>query len=163
MLNINEVIGLDITENELPGKFLATFHRFKKLDMTPIMEGLSPGEAQLLTVIECKEKEEKIRVSGIAERMNVSSPAVSRMLKKLEEQGLIERNIDKEDRRNTYVKTTESGDKLVEQIKYNLHDFAGSVLSQMKEEDYERAIAFLNELYDAAEEKLSKIRKEQQK
>lgn len=126
--------------------------------MTPLLEGFSMGEAHLLTVIVCREKENRIKVSEVAERMGVSSPAVSRMLKKLEEQGMIERVTDKEDRRSVCVTPTEQGSELAGRIKENLQDFAGCVLSQMNEEDYERVIIFFRELYDASEKKLAQIR-----
>lgn len=145
-------------KKELQREFFSSFHRFSKLDMTPLMEGLSMGEAQLLMVLVCKEKEKQNKVSGIANRMGVSPPAVSRMLKKLEEQNLIQREIDTEDRRNTYVRPTREGEELAEHIKSNLSDFAEKILSQMNEEDYVRVVGFLKELYDRSEEKLGEIR-----
>ena len=57
-----------------------------------------------------KQKEEQgIYVSMLASGMQSSTPAVSRLLRAMEEKGLIERKVDRKDRRNTFVSITEEG------------------------------------------------------
>ncbi|WP_416897842.1 MAG: MarR family transcriptional regulator [Minwuia sp.] len=48
-------------------------------------------------------------VRGLAERLNISKPAVSRALDALGTRGLARRQRDEEDRRNVLVQRTESG------------------------------------------------------
>lgn len=95
-----------------------------------------------------------LTVSELAEKLHTQPSAVSRSLKSLEEQGLIERTINSTDRRNTYVGLSEYGQSTCEKIEHTMSDFAQAVLSRMKKEDLERLVAYLNELYQVAMEEI---------
>ena len=105
-----------MTEKELSMEFLATAHRFKKIHMDGIFPEISKGEFWALKIIQKATLQNEsgcgVYVSTIAERLKVTPSAISRMLKGLEEKDLIERKVDKNDRRNTYVTLTEKGKKI---------------------------------------------------
>lgn len=48
--------------------------------------------------------------------LGVSAPSVSRTLKNLEEKGLIERDLDKNDRRSVRIIVTETGERRVNSV-----------------------------------------------
>ena len=81
-------------------------------------------------------------------------PAVSRTLRGLEEKGYVERSVDKKDRRNTYISLTEKGWKKGEEVRDRMHDFGCSVMSQLKEEDVDQLVAYLDRIYEIAEKEI---------
>ena len=103
-------------EKDLGAEFIALAHRFKRLNMEGLFTDLSRGEFFLLQMIHSgcleQEKTEGVYVSRIAAHMKVTPSAISRMLKGLEERAFIERKVDKNDRRNTYVCLTSEGEQM---------------------------------------------------
>ena len=81
-------------------------------------------------------------------------PAVSRTLKTLEDKGYIERDVNKADRRNTYVKLTASGEQKQEECEQIMSSFAHAVISKIDRDDMEQLIDCLNELYEASREEI---------
>ena len=53
----------------------------------------------------------------------------------------MERNVNKNDRRNTYVELTEAGRQLTEEARQTMSDFGKSVMSQVDEADMKRLIS----------------------
>ena len=58
-----------------------------------------------------------VKVSDLAKAVRMTMPGVSRALAGLEEKGIIERRIDKSDRRNTLVFLTEDGYSKIREYK----------------------------------------------
>lgn len=80
--------------------------------------------------------------------------AISRTLKGLEERGYVERNINKNDRRNTYVELTAEGERLTEEARQIMADFGKSVMSQVDEADMKHLISYLDNIYHIAEKEI---------
>ncbi len=90
---------------------------FKALNFSSIIDGCSQAEFFLmLSIDECRHQaeSEKVMVNMLAEKMNVSVPAVSKTLRNLDGKKLIKRITDVFCRRNTYVEFTAKGRKLLE-------------------------------------------------
>ncbi len=135
------------------------FHRFRKLDITSMFPELSGSDFRTLMAIECvgKEKQRKgVRVSELAQEMCVVTPAASRTLKGLEERGMIERTVDTEDRRNTYVFLTEKGKKVLADTEQIMDDFSNAVFEHLDEEKMKHLIAYLKEIYEVSEQEIKK-------
>ena len=84
--------------------FLTTFHSLAHLNFSPVLSQTSQGEFFVLAAIRKLEKLETKKnngISGIADSLHVSSPAISRTITSLENKGLVQRNIDRLNRRNT--------------------------------------------------------------
>ena len=77
--------------------------------------GLTPAQFQMLTVIN-RLRGEKITQRRLGQQMYVSFPNVTVMLARLERDGLIERTVNQEDRRERFVSITKKGRKLLERI-----------------------------------------------
>lgn len=149
-----------MTEKELSMEFLATAHRFKKIHMDGIFPEISKGEFWALKIIQKANLQNEsgcgVYVSTIAEHLKVTPSAISRMLKGLEEKELIERKVNKNDRRNTYVTLTEKGKKVTKRVEAEMNEFTKNVISGMGEEDSRTLIRLFNKLVDTMEAEIKR-------
>lgn len=149
-----------IMERDLSSEFIAVAHRFKRIGMNSMFPEISKGEFFVLKMIHagCKKSEETngIFVSHIAKHLKVTPSAVSRMLRGLEERGLIERKVDKDDRRNTYVLLTEKGDEIRQRIEDQMNEFSRDVIASMGQEESEQLLKLLDRLLDTMEAEIKK-------
>ena len=139
--------------------WIETIYCFSKLGAKVSFENLSNGEYMVLNYINKLKKTEPdgsgIYVSHLAEKMKVSTPAVSRFLKTLETKGLICRESETKDRRNTLVNLTEKGVQLHGEAHREFSSFLDCVADQMGEEYMDQLLVLLNQLNDTMEEILS--------
>ncbi len=101
-----------------------------------------------------KERTVRLRFRNWLRGRRCLPPAISRTLKGLEERGYVERNVNKNDRRNTYVELTEAGRQLTEEARQTMSDFGKSVMSQVDEADMKRLISYLDNIYHIAEKEI---------
>ena len=127
-------------------KLFRAVHQFKKLNVSDLIPGLSSSEFSVMGAILQMGENGKITSSEPAE--------VSRTLRGLEEKGYVERSVDKKDRRNTYISLTEKGWKKGEEVRDRMQDFGCSVMSQLKEEDIDQLVAYLDRIYEIAEKEI---------
>ncbi len=142
---------------ELYGQFFDAMDHIRKIRIGDLFPDMTKADGMTLMAIRHfnKEKAEDIlTVSELAERLHTQPSAVSRTLKSLEERGMIERTVNRADRRNTYVTLSEYGKKTSAEIERAMGDFAQAVLSRMNKEDLSRLVAYLNELYQVAVEEI---------
>ena len=69
-----------------------------------------------------------INQDKIAERCNINKGAVARSIKKLEDKGLVKRQIDENNRRQNKISLTEKGEEILEKSTDILHDWEESVI-----------------------------------
>lgn len=93
----------------------------------------------------------QINVSDLAEELRISVPAVSKKLKSLETKGYVERVIDKNNRRNTFVLLTKEGQKKFDKAKKVMDEYMYRVFSAMGKEDIETFIRLSYKLYNIME------------
>ena len=94
-------------------------------------------------------------VSEIADHLRVLPPAVSRILRRLEDRGLILRSIDPADRRNILVTVTPEGEALWRKTAVRLDGFTDRLIDGMGERDMlelVRLLERLSELWDREKE-----------
>lgn len=82
------------------------------MNSVPLKTGISHSEFCLLNII--MDRKDGITVSEIAAELDVTPPAVSRSLRSLESRGLITRETDLLNRRNTMVRLTAEGRSFLE-------------------------------------------------
>lgn len=143
--------------DELTKAFMQTAHRFGKLRHSFSFSQVSSSEFMMLEKIGKsmdQDRDSGIYVSELAKHLRVSSPAVSRMLRSLEQKNLIMREVDRDDRRNTYVYLTEQGCKIRNKTKAEVKDFTGRVFKRMGEEDIKVLLTLWGRLADIMEEEL---------
>lgn len=142
-------------------KLLTAFTQFRKLNISSIIQELSHSDfAAMMSIACCNTKccqnGERVKVSMLSKELHVNITAVSRTLKGLEEKGYIERSVNKNDRRITYVELTEEGTKVLKRADEIMDDFAGAVLSRLGEDNLVRLTAYMNQLYEVAAQEIDK-------
>lgn len=84
----------------------------KSFDETASEAGINKGELDVLKLLRRKDGDNTMSPSHLAERLALSSGAMTNRLDRLEAQGLIERLPDPTDRRGVLVNLTEKGDEI---------------------------------------------------
>ena len=139
---------------------IAAMHRFRRLNLNVVAGGLTRGEFFALTKVREHLSEHPgakgICVGELADEIHVTSPAVSRMLRGLEGRGLIEREVDRENRRTTYIVLTELGKRAQAAYAGRIEALADRVAERMGEENINALISLLDRLTDILSEELAK-------
>ena len=137
--------------------FLTTFYSLAHLNFSPVLSQTSQGEFFVLAAIRKLEKLETKKnngISGIADSLHVSSPAISRTITSLENKGLVQRNIDRLNRRNTRVQLTALGDEVLNNECDMLCKFMSNVVNRMREDKIKELFRLSNELIENVEKEL---------
>lgn len=152
---IMEDLPVDMEKRTI--QLIQVFQRIHRINFTAQL-GISKGEFVTLTILAefQKEhpKEEGVYVSYIAKKQGVANSQISRMLKGLEEEGLIGRKVAKEDRRNTYVFLTNHGNHVLEELKRKMEQHYCRVMERYGEKNMEELIRLFNELVNIMEEEI---------
>ena len=136
----------------------SALYQFHKLHMGDLVPDITKLEGMTMAAIKhCsgEKGKEELTVSELTAKLKAKGPAVSRTLKTLEDKGYIERDVNKADRRNTYVKLTISGKQKVEEYEQIMSSFAHAVIAKIDRDDMEQMIECLNELYEASREEIA--------
>lgn len=162
--------------NETAYRLFHAFSQFRKLHFSTLMEDLNHSEFAILKSIAyeelhpCRTSEpckvnNKISTSDLAKKIQVSPPSISRSLKVMEEKNLITRQINPNDRRNTYILLTDNGIKKLLEAEEIMVEFTDSVLNQMNPEHLDLLIEYLQDFYDITQKEFQarreKMKKEQ--
>ena len=135
-------------------------HQFGRLNTGQLieMEGLTQGEFFGLAMLHehLKEHPEGMHVRELAGKARVSPPRVSRMLRDMEEKNLIERRIDRDDRRNTYIVLTETGEAARQRTTARLSTFLDRVVDRMGLENVQTMIDLWNQFSGIVEDERAK-------
>jgi DNA-binding MarR family transcriptional regulator len=110
--------------------------------------GLSPSLTAALSTVE---RHGPITPSEVAARERIQRPTVTRVLARLEEQGLIERMADPRDGRSSLVTVTEAGRELLDELRTRKTAFLAARIEDLAPEDratLERAAQILEEMIE---------------
>jgi DNA-binding MarR family transcriptional regulator len=112
-------------------KLMDAFSRFHRLNLnrSPIEE-VRFSELSVLYCLKHKvpADSEGIKVSEISSFLNVTSPTVTQLINSLEKNELVERSIDKKDRRAVQIRLTPKGEKTIQEaINVFIESFHGLV------------------------------------
>lgn len=145
-----------------------TLHKIKLLDPHDILCSIPKSEFFTLGAIinennPCIEERpfetEEVRVCEIAEKLRISPPAVSRILRHLEEKGYISRTVDNSDRRNTFVKATKLGEQIFNSNLNEMSDFIDKTLTHLEPDEVDDFLFLLNKLYNGIKLEIDSINK----
>ena len=128
--------------------------QFRKLKFNDMFPNINRAEFFTMSMIMDKEENGKITISELATKAHVLPPAMSRTLRGLENKGYVERNVNKQDRRNTYVELTELGKEVAQHTRTSMCEFGRAVMDQLDEEEMKRLISYLNHIYVIAEKEI---------
>ena len=142
------------TRDDLYEDLFRAMNQFHKLKFSDMMQNMSKADFIVMNVIMKKGKEDKMTISELAAIARMLPSAISRTLKGLEEKGYVERTINKQDRRNTYVELTEEGKKQTREVRQVMRDFGKTVMAKLDEHEVNELILYLNNIYSIAEKEL---------
>ena len=157
---------------EYQSKFLLQMHNFHKIKFWSLVPELNPSEHMLVFALcrceagKCGELSDDfdiklsamkgVKVSDLAKAVRMTMPGVSRVLAGLEEKGIIERRIDRSDRRNTLVFLTEDGYRKIRGYKKRIDKYFETVFERFGEDRIAEVIDLISELAEIAQEELQK-------
>lgn len=127
--------------------------KIKKLNIY-LLEGINHSDFHMfkeINRIQSNVDVPQVNVSDLAEELKVSVPAVSKKLKSLEERGYIERIIDKNNRRNTFVILTKDGQEKFDKAEKVMDNYMNKVFIAMGKEETETLIRLSYKLYNIME------------
>ena len=142
------------TRDDLYEDLFRDMNQFHKLKFSDMMQNMSKADFIVMNVIMNKGKEDKMTISELAAIARMLPSAISRTLKGLEEKGYVERTINKQDRRNTYVELTEEGKKQTREVRQVMRDFGKTVMAKLDEHEVNELILYLNNIYSIAEKEI---------
>ena len=142
-----EVVMADV--NVFPFELINKFNRFK-LSALP----MPLPESELITLYTIRDANqydgvENTLISGLAEKLHVSVPTISRCLSRLEEKGLVQKSSQTNDRRNTYVCLTPKGNEIYNEAFRTLSSFVEQALSRIDDEELDQFFITFDKIYDA--------------
>jgi len=128
---------------------------FKLTELTLLPHGLSLPQLHLLAVL--KKGDQPITTGEIGQAMVKASQTITGLVDRLEEPGFVERVFDRRDRRKTWVRMTEKGEKKLADafpVTNRLAEELSSVLSDGELKDMQ---AKMEKLRSAAMDRLDAI------
>lgn len=132
--------------------FTQIMYSFGNLDFSKFLNNCSKSEYVVLSKIDEYTEANKvdcINVTKLSELLNVSTPAISRVLKNLESKKYIIRDIDIFCRRNTLVRLTSIGTKELKDCNDKLNSVFDSYFNEMSSEEQETFIHSIEKVYKA--------------
>lgn len=134
-------------------KLLEALHSLKKAQTWPSsMAGIPRGEYFMLHMIhhltkKLNESETGAKITDLSKAAQMSRPAVSQMLNSLENKKLIERAMDKSDRRVVFVKLTDNGKDQLEKTHQQFHCWLDQIIEELGAEDTAELARLVNKLH----------------
>ena len=140
---------------DLQEQLITAQHRFMKMHRDLCFTGLRKSEFVMLEIIERENgnREQGVLASDIAKRLRITAPAVSKMLRSMEEK----------DRRNTRVSITPDGKEAEQQVRRQMQEFITGVIERLGEERTKELIHLMNRYTEIMqEENQNRKRKKQE-
>lgn len=135
---------------EIAKKLIDSFQQFRRvMKGPPSFASLKPSEIGLLFHIKggCTNEPDGVKVSELSSKMHVTSPSITQLVTSLEERGLVERNMDKEDRRSVKVSLTVKGIEITEKAEENLMSVLTGLVDHLGPEKSLTLTELLNDVF----------------
>lgn len=110
-----------------------------------------------------QEQLEGLKASEISRILRVKSPTITPVIRTLEEEGLVERNVDPDDRRVVRIKITEAGKQALREVHREWRNKMQELVEYLGEEDAKQLTRLLNrvhEYHDIVREERERKRRE---
>lgn len=125
---------------QLANEIIEQFMSIKKMNFHNIIkvEGHTHNEKLILFLMHDilkKSDENIVLLSSVREKIKLAPSTITPILNSLEEKGLIERIIDKKDRRNIYIKLSKKGEIFTKEAHEKLEELMYSYIKYMGEKD----------------------------
>ena len=145
-ISLKEVICVEF--RNLAEEFFYKSYELRKNNHQQKLEKSLGGEQ--FTLLYLKDRGDSVLPSEISEEMDISSARVASILNNLENKGLVQRQIDKEDRRKILVTLTNEGRVKAEEHKEKVIQNITMMLELLGEEDAKAFVRITKKLIDLA-------------
>lgn len=135
-------------------------HNFKQLRIAGKLNTLPSNGHMILGMIIANEKKQGtacISCTDLAKHLSVSTAAISRSLKHLREAGLVETNIDSNDRRGAIISITELGRKTMYDDCKRLEEVMQKATANIPKEQLENFFSTFDMIYKGISNELNKL------
>ena len=132
----------------LAEQFFQTNYQMKKINHQQIIDESLKGE--IFTLLYLRNRDDFVLPGEISEIMQISSARVATILNNLENKGLIERQIDKMDRRRILVSLTSLGEENANTHYQEVINQISKMFEILGEEDAKEFIRIMNKILDIA-------------
>ncbi len=139
---------MEFTKQEI--MLMDTMDRVRRIRLSRLHPWISKGEFCLLCAV-CLSGEKGIKASDLVEELQVPAPAVSRLMKGMEQKDLIRRRMGEVDRRSIVVTATRKGQELNLKVIEGLHEFWQELFERISAEDFDEMLASVNRVMDYME------------
>lgn len=138
-----------ITKSDVPGFILErTAKRMKQACAQALREANVDMTVDQWVILQELDKEDRLNQIELAERSFKHAPTVTRIVDTLTEKGLLERQLDPEDRRRYSICLTNAGQLEIKRILPIIKDFRKRCWEGMSEEDLKKMMKLLNQIFD---------------
>lgn len=132
--------------------------RMRQIQLWRLSEGMTKAETELLHgMYRLSEQNPEIPVSELPRICHMQTSAISRLMKKMEADGLIVRKMDPNCRRNTLVSVTEKGKETCKRNWEEVKDFWERVLALTPKDHVEQMLCFWDEIMDNMETVIAEL------
>lgn len=135
------------TEKIIVQKIMWAFRLFKRSPWHHrSIEGYKPSEIRMLLCIQkgIQHAPFEMKVSDISKLLQVTAPTVTQLIKGLEAEGLVERNIASTDRRAVGIKLTARGEMITQKAHEDFVTILNGLVDYLGEEQSNQLVELLN-------------------
>ena len=151
---------MEMHTNPTAQKLLRSFQEFHKAGWHQrSIAGYKPSEIRVLFCVKKGAKPDilEVKVSEISKMLHVTSPTITQLLKGLEANGLIERNIDPTDRRAVGISLTERGEMVTQQAAEAFSASLNGLIEYLGEEQSNQLAELLSKAFRYYNEKAASM------
>lgn len=136
-------------KTETAKRMMDVFYTAKRIRdrMPPLPEGVKPSYINLLDAMEqISRKQEKIRISDVADFRKLPRPFVTRTIREMEERQLVRKVMDVSDHRVIFLYPTERGKVLYRKYVQEYFDELTERLSDVTDQEVEEMAAVIGKI-----------------
>ena len=157
-------IGFERLSPEMSSQLVSSMHSMISCDKSPLLDGLTIAEFSLILCVERHifEGRNDITVAEAASKLNVSVPAISRVVKNLQSRGIIERRTDPDDRRSVRITVTPAGREVFAANKQRCVKAFDRVLGHFTDDELQTFAKLQSKFADNMAAELNRLKKSHQ-
>jgi len=132
------------------GKLVSCIHRYSHSHINKKLEPYKIGIGQLHFLLNINHND-GINQEQLAHYLNVDKATSARAIKKLEEEGLVIRKIDPNDKRSYNIFLTKHGRELIPKVRKITREWTNLLLTDFCNEDKDKLFYYLEKITENAE------------
>ncbi|WP_281888261.1 MarR family winged helix-turn-helix transcriptional regulator [Paenibacillus sp. YYML68] len=132
-------------------ELISTFSKLAKADWRKTTKwGIKASELRVLLAVKDRtdhNEQQMTTVSELSKVLEVTSPTVTQMVNALIKEGLVERTVNRTDRRYAEITLTDKGSHMAEQARVEIRSMFAGLVEHLGEAQSQQLVHLLNEAY----------------